>query len=550
MLAFSFLLFSNAYAQYSACEQAPPVELPPANDTYCVIFEANDYKPLPNPLPSSLPAGFYTVDDDITIKQDVSFENCWFRIAPNKKITISSGKSNFTKCHLFACKDLWGGIVANSGTSLTMTGCFIEDAKEAIRSRKNMGELSLSGNDFNRNKIAIMVTGGANITPTIFQGNYFRCDSKLNTGEEATCGIKVNLYSSLAIGKEDVVNTFETIRQGIRVDFYSNVTVSSCRFRNIASSTSKTSGGEGIFINNGSFALVYGLGQDNIANPTFDNCRIGISAKSSAFRVSSAHFNNYNFGILANNETVTRTGIVQDCSFTFIRAIQVYCSGGQYYLAQNHLNLTGFNPDISGGGINVVGSNADCKIDITGNDIVCNVTEGDAMIGVTNCIAAKVGGNTITNNGLAEGILTIGGDKNEFQSNTVSSAGQNSFSNFATPNCVYQTNSSNLSKTGFRFAGACDNTLFACNRMGNHSLFDRDLSVNGTMGPQLNNHNAWNGSKTSAKLTGGNPDDSPFMVDNENAPCTPQNRTAGWFMNNMLPECSTECPIPKPPHKI
>lgn len=112
----------------------------------------------------------YCVTQDISITGAVTFSNSDFRIAPTKSIVVSpSSTLTIAGCHLYACENMWQGIVVQPGGVLnciiSSTGktTFIEDAYIAIESQPYTLTvtpttiLNVNNVTFNRNQVAIKI---------------------------------------------------------------------------------------------------------------------------------------------------------------------------------------------------------------------------------------------------------------------------------------------------------------------------------------------------------------------------------------------------------
>jgi hypothetical protein len=116
-------------------------------------------------------------NSDITIQAGVVrvFWDTEYLFAPNVKITVKTGASlTFNGCHLYACSDMWKGIVVEDGGRLSLSGgtydghdCLIEDAITAVDVSNNVtstitpaggGIIKVSKTIFNKNYVGINVS--------------------------------------------------------------------------------------------------------------------------------------------------------------------------------------------------------------------------------------------------------------------------------------------------------------------------------------------------------------------------------------------------------
>lgn len=133
----------------------------------------------------------YYVNNDLEITGNVVFTDAVLVIDPNVKITVkNSGNLTFAGCHLFACSDMWQGIIIESATSsytsndgtLTLTKSYnhrstiIEDAFKAVEMNgttsfvtnpsARINQLTVDNTIFNRNFIGIEMDNYAYLSGT------------------------------------------------------------------------------------------------------------------------------------------------------------------------------------------------------------------------------------------------------------------------------------------------------------------------------------------------------------------------------------------------
>jgi hypothetical protein len=114
----------------------------------------------------------YCINNDITITGNVNFISSEFKIAPNVTITVDATATlNIYGSHLYACDEMWQGIVVKPGgkvtvQSITSAGInrssLIEDAFIAIdipsSSLITNNPLTVRNATFNRNQVAIRIS--------------------------------------------------------------------------------------------------------------------------------------------------------------------------------------------------------------------------------------------------------------------------------------------------------------------------------------------------------------------------------------------------------
>src|SRR6185312_5604111 len=233
--------------------------------------------------------GSYCINSNITISGNITFTNSEFKIAPNVTITVAPTSTlNITQSHLYACSNMWQGIVVPSTSKLyTSTNTLIEDAKVAISTstttQNQMATISLSTSVFNKNLVSLQVTSDNTINPpsgttypilvnkTIFTTRFI-----------STSGSTMPNWPSLA-----VIGTFSNMPSLLQAPYLNSYNVTTCKSGSYPI--------HGIELNNVGvttfsptvFNEVYiGLEQPNI----FDNHYYGIYANNSNFRVARSTF--------------------------------------------------------------------------------------------------------------------------------------------------------------------------------------------------------------------------------------------------------------------
>ncbi len=121
---------------------------------------------------SPAPYQVFCVNNNITINGNVTISKCELRISPNVTITVSAGSTlNILGSHLYACTDMWQGIVVqplgrlninlSNGIPSTIKSTLIEDAIVAVDivslNQLTTNVLTVNSATFNRNLIGIRV---------------------------------------------------------------------------------------------------------------------------------------------------------------------------------------------------------------------------------------------------------------------------------------------------------------------------------------------------------------------------------------------------------
>lgn len=118
----------------------------------------------------------YCINNNVTINANVTFSRNMLKIAPNVQMTVASGATlTIIGSHLYACDEMWKGIVVESGghvviqpyinqSGLPFKTTLIEDAMVAIdflpvTAQQSTILLSVSNATFNRNYTSIQIQG-------------------------------------------------------------------------------------------------------------------------------------------------------------------------------------------------------------------------------------------------------------------------------------------------------------------------------------------------------------------------------------------------------
>jgi len=166
---------------------------------------------------------------DFYITNNFNFTNCIVKIDPGVSIIVLTPTRPQTSflfvidnSKLFACDDLWSGIILWPNTSImTKNQTIIEDAEVAIQADYSTNGLFIENTTFNRNHVGIKMLGSSNKNGVIyrFKSNTFKCDSPLNgtIDEISFAGIWTKNYSVVTIRPKSIAtrNTFMNLQYGI-----------------------------------------------------------------------------------------------------------------------------------------------------------------------------------------------------------------------------------------------------------------------------------------------------------------------------------------------
>ncbi|MFM9950607.1 MAG: right-handed parallel beta-helix repeat-containing protein [Saprospiraceae bacterium] len=227
------------------------------------------------------------INGKLHLNATLIFLNCVLEFGPGAEIFIQANRTMFAYgSKLYACDDMWRGIVVKPHGQLTLNTCHVEDAQYAISAEDN-AFLSLLSNRFNRNYVGIRnisPTGGSTgLNFNYFSGNTFLCSDPLNgpypsqaptPGEVSYAGILLSKCVA-SIGKYDVTaNAFARMHYGIHAT-KSTVVVQNCTFRSMIGLAGDNASATGIFCEN-STLIVKGVYQPGtglyLGSSFFEDC--------------------------------------------------------------------------------------------------------------------------------------------------------------------------------------------------------------------------------------------------------------------------------------
>ena len=113
--------------------------------------------------PNQVSSTIVSFNNDVTIIQSMTLTNKTFIFGPNVKMIVQAPNTlTLSHDHLYACLDMWQGIVVQPGASLVVQdSSMIEDAFEAINctnwNTTSGNKLTVDGCVFNRNETAIKI---------------------------------------------------------------------------------------------------------------------------------------------------------------------------------------------------------------------------------------------------------------------------------------------------------------------------------------------------------------------------------------------------------
>ncbi len=546
VLSIILLLVGICFAQTAPCqtEAAPcaeneyPFRFPSADFPLCQLYgnvpcdlevggsnSITHSSQLDNPYTGTLCIkGTFFIDNDFSLVNSIVHIDPGVTIlvlppapgSPDLTFTIDNSK-------LFACGNMWNGIVLSNHTTIhTLGNTRIEDARAAIKADNiQFGTLIIENTIFNRNDIGIHLLQSPTLikTATIarFNGNRFRCTAPLNgtVNQISFAGIKTeNVPFTINPSVLSHHNRFDGLQYGIVAEGI-NTTIRgrSFEFLNIRR--------DGIFMNEGSLTL---------RQSTFRNC------EENGVNITLAHL----------------VDIGQNCGFTVTTEIPAIVSPnfragvkirGFALNSSVALNLT-FEANLAGtttqvNGIHLIGGNvgAGTRISVFQSSFSIRATasngiflDGDfpasseTLIFNNNRFATGNPGST----GSSSGILTKGNKNNlniydnfftgnGYFNNAIYAEGSTGVNNYIANNHIegtgYILTSGEYFSKGF-FVNNFQNTIFCTNTnfFGSNYAFEFwgtntgttftenkvyatavavDISTNSIMDPQEHQGNEW-----------------------------------------------------------
>ena len=167
-----------------------------------------------------------------------TFQNCIVKIEPGSQIiiwpnVINSVSLTIDNSKLFACENMWDGIVLNNNTSIhTKNNSVIEDAIIAIKANnKSNCDLIIEKTTFNRNDVGIYLSQQTNVTNPAsiskLSKNTFQCTAPLNGTSDkiSSYGIQINNNQVLSVNpiSEANLNRFNGLKTGIFLEGYNSI---------------------------------------------------------------------------------------------------------------------------------------------------------------------------------------------------------------------------------------------------------------------------------------------------------------------------------------
>ncbi len=316
---------------------------------------------LSNSTSSLLPINNYSnstiyVDGIFTIDNNITFDNCIFKMKPNAKIELQNNAIlTLNNCTLHAGCDavMWDGIYADDASEqIIMNGCTVSDMENGVILSK-AAKLMASFNTFINNakqSIYIFNQNNSNLSDIQITNNSFNCTTNLlqnNSNITKTlAGISIMNVHNIVIGNQATTgmgNSFNNLKTGIHIYSDANITtelgqnqnridIIDNTFTNIkdepANYIISTSGntqnkvytsnvGAAVYINyeaSPSFdgeTFVNNIASNAASNPLINNCDKAVVSKNANLNAYYLNINNCKFGIMAHS-LISRYYIITD----------------------------------------------------------------------------------------------------------------------------------------------------------------------------------------------------------------------------------------------
>lgn len=538
----------------------------------------------------------------LVVDVNVGFISCKVKMGAGAEIYTQGDVDVFSLfSSFFACDYMWKGItIYNDGAAKIYYSQF-EDAETAF----TLDDGTYAGfisNTFNRNDVGIRnanaITGQTGLVFDSFTKNTFTCTSPLNApysgqqinpGQVSFAGIYLDRCVT-SIGKFWGSNFFSLMQHGIYA-INSTVLVQNCRFENMVEEIDGgQTGGIGIAAFNGSLTVKESFIFNNqiTGQSYFSNCAYaGISTGGTNLVVSNAVFSGNNFvgidsydNFYGETVKITDNTINMDGDGEFnvigIAVVRSIASGSTPHnvISRNSIDIGGTGH--AKFGIYIWGDTpAIDAMEITDNVVDVTNTDGQMFpiyIYLSPADQFKVLRDTITFFPVTESELferdgitakVCNGIKNEISFNSVNIS--DAIGNYNTAETgIYLLNAQNFTlclndvdqtQRGFFFEGDNAPAYFKSNNIGAHERglfinhqFDLfgNLVTKGAIDPQIRHGNLWSANQSDYSLyaahCASDPDDSPFIVENDDPTILPLKRNpfTDWFMviSGTLNHCS------------
>ncbi|MEO8085550.1 MAG: T9SS type A sorting domain-containing protein [Bacteroidota bacterium] len=467
---------------------------------------------------------------NIGFGSSITISGAQIAIAPGVTINVQNGGTLTvtTNAHLFACGDMWGGIVVEPGGSVIVNGnSILADAEHAIFANTTVGttsSINVRSGIFNSNYVGIFVqttgNGQFNTINLTVTGSRFDCPYILKfspninpLGATSFAGIELNDLNGIIGDNFANSNNFQNMNNGI-VSRQCILTVRNSNFNRIRRELIYNNyyDGSGIYASGKSpnyLLHVYGTGKFNVV-PCFIRCDYGIFVDGVPGFARTMHM-----GGAATSDNVTNgvyvTNLAPRSGFsTYANWIECDWAGIEYAFNPNGSNIQVYGNiiDVSNGtgiGAYEIGASP-TNFRINNNNV--NVNSGIGGIQLFGMRGLSVDHNLVHLNHNVNNRFGIGvnvSDKNTLNCNDVIGINgitqnrQIAFAVYLSQKNGIECNNTSLTNTGFEFNDQCPATRLNGNVMENQWIGLQVLHA-GWIGPQFEAGNQWTANSFSGPL--------------------------------------------------
>ncbi len=479
-----------------------------------------------------------TINTDVNLNENVICDHVFYitgaKLSIKEGVTItitSSGKLRISNSELFACGNMWAGIVVEDGGELIVENSVIKDAQYGTRVKQN-GHLTLRGSTYDHNYVGVHISD-LNTGTVIIDGSTFSCDdcvgnNPLKSGYPGQwpepnvvtyAGIEAfNSIFNVGVSGGST-NHFNGIYRGVSVEKCFNTLIQNSFSDIVGGSYYQGPGGYGIYseMSGGGILRQAGFGEFISSPVSFDNVPVGIFSNGGAVTVTSNHMTNVGIGVFINRIKGTNANVISNLIHASEQGVLML---GNEKAANVNIN---YNNIITDGnfsfGVSIFETNLpdpSRKFNVNCNSITLN----DGVFGIYLSIASNISllQNNITLNSASTyqtGVALDGSTKCFLLENTVtgnSATLHTAFRGQLAENNNFTLNHSHLTKWGFDFGSNCaSDELFKGNTMGEHDI-GLHINTDGIIGKQDNKGNKWLGPFSSSGAENENADPFQFQI--------------------------------------
>lgn len=458
-------------------------------------------------------SGEFNLNESVTCSGIVYLDGATISIKEGVSIMVPSGSElHVFNSVLYACGNMWAGIVVENGGQLFVHDSQIRDAQYGTKVNPN-GNLILRNSTYDHNYVGVYVkdlSGGS----VIIDGTTFSCNDCLSSnplkrgysGQTPAPNVisfaGIEAYNSIfdiGVGGS-VPNVFKDCTRGASLENCYNTLVNNT-FSDITSGVYYLPlGGFGIFSDmaGGGILRQLGHGEFSYSPISFENCPTAIYSKGGATSILSNHMMNVEKGIRIDKVKGQNINASNNLIVAIEKGILLNNNEDAVYVDINNNNVIINSPLAAGISVfESVPPSVSRKFKINCNSVA--VDEGIDGILINSADRINLAQNNITLNSSvnpANGIRVQGSSNCGFLENTVtgnSTARHISYGIYVSPANNFTNNHSDLTEIGFDFGSNCaTDELFRGNTFGEHDI-GLHLNGSGIIGVQTHRGNKWFG---------------------------------------------------------